>query len=255
MSGVMLGALTGSQLLLLAAGAAVGGTIFGIAGFAFGVIASLFLHHAFAAPDVIFIVVAGALVLNLGLLPRFRRDIDLRRAAPYLVGATAGLPLGLWLLLQLDPSTVRALIALLLIGYCLYALRQQSREPLRLPGRGGLAADTTIGFVGGMVGGVSGLGPMVPGIWFGLRGMSKQQQRALTQPFGLWVQGLMVAWFLATGTVSEPALHGVAFAAPLMLLAAWGGLRVFDALATATFQRVVIACALVGAGFLLVSQF
>lgn len=250
----MLGVLSAHQLALLGAGALLGGAIFGVAGFAFGIIASLFLHHGFSAPDVVFIVVCGALVLNLGLLPRFWRDIDFRKARPYLLSATAGLPVGLWLLQILDATLIRGFIGALLIGYCLFALRQQSRSPLRLRGGRSLAADGAIGFIGGVVGGVSGLGPMVPGIWYGLRGLSKQEQRALTQPFGIWVQGLMVVWFLTTSTVSPAALQAVGIAAPLMLVAAWLGLRVFDSLSTALFQRTVILFALVGASFLLVRQ-
>lgn len=250
----MLGALSGQQMLLLGAAASIGGAVFGIAGFAFGIIASLFLHHGFAAADVIFIVVAGALVLNLGLLPRFWSEIDLRKAVPYLAGATVGLPVGLALLVWMDPRLTRIFVAAVVIGYCLFALRQQSRDPLRYSPRRGQATDTAIGVAGGVVGGISGLGPMVPGIWYGLRGMTKTEQRALTQPFGLYVQGIMVAWLFATGTVSATAVQGVAFATPLMLLAAALGLRVFDGLSTARFQRIVIGAALVGAVFLLVRQ-
>lgn len=250
----MLGALTLQQLALLGAGAFIGGAIFGVAGFAFGIIASLFLHHGFAAADVIFIIVSGALVLNLGLLPRFWRDIDVRAATPYLIGATFGLPAGVALLQTLDARVTRTIIALLVLGYCAFALRQQSREPLRFSARTGRAADTAIGMAGGVVGGVSGLGPMLPGIWFGLRGLSKTETRALTQPVGLWMQGLMVAWFLVSGTVSTAAVHGVLFAAPVMLAAAWLGLSVFDRLSSARFHRIIVVLAMIGATFLLVRQ-
>jgi len=250
----MLLQLSAHQMLLLGAAACMGGAIFGIAGFAFGVIASLFLHHGFATADVIFIVVTGALVLNLGLLPRFWSEIDLRRSLPFLAGATRGLPIGLALLSWLEPRVIRAFVGVLVIGYCAFALRQQSRDPLRFSAGGGRAADVSIGLAGGVVGGVSGLGPLLPGIWYGLRGLSKVEQRALAQPFGLYVQGLMVTWFLATGTVSDRAVQSVAMAAPMMLAAAWLGLRVFDGLSTARFQRLVILVAIVGAAFLLVRQ-
>lgn len=247
-------ALSVYQLVLLLAAACIGGAIFGIAGFAFGIIASLFLHHGFPATDVVFIVVAGALVLNLGLLPRFWSDIDLRKAAPYLVGATVGLPIGLLLLRWIDPRLIRIFVGVLVIGYCLFALRQHSREPLRYSPRRGHAADGAVGMAGGVVGGISGLGPMLPGIWYGLRGMTKIEQRALTQPFGIYVQGLMVIWLFATGVVSEAAIEGVAVATPVMLGTAVLGLRLFDGLSTRRFQRIVIAAALLGAVFLLASQ-
>ena len=246
--------LTVHQLVLLAAGAAIGGAIFGMVGFAYGVIMSVFIHHALAAPDVVFIVVGGALVLNIGLLPRFWRELRWSAAAPYLAGATLGLPVGLWLLQQLDPRTIRALVACLIIAYGLFALRQQSRQPFRFSAGHGRAVDGSIGFTGGVIGGVSGLGPLVPGVWFGLRGMSKMEQRSLAQPFGLYVQGFMVAWLLASSTVSRHAIEGLAVATPVMLAAAYLGLRGFDRLSTALFQRSVVILAIVGAAVLLARQ-
>jgi uncharacterized protein len=246
--------LTALQLALLCAGAALGGAIFGVIGFAYGVVISVFIHHAFAAPDVVFIVVAGALVLNLGLLPRFFREIRWREAMPYIVGATLGLPVGLRLLADLDARTIRAFVAALIIAYGLFALRQQSRAPLRFTGRHGRAVDAAIGFAGGVIGGVSGLGPLVPGVWFGLRGLTKIEQRALAQPFGLYVQSFMVAWLLASGAVSRDAIEGLVIATPVMLVAAYLGLRVFDRLSTSVFQRSVVALAIVGAIVLLARQ-
>jgi uncharacterized membrane protein YfcA len=172
--------LTPEQLATICAGAAMGGAIYGVMGFAYGVVISLFIHHAFAAPDVVFIIVGGSLIMNLALLPRFWRDIRWRGAVPYLLGAAPGLPLGLWLLANLDPQTIRIFVGVLIIAYGLYALRQQSRDPLRFTVAGGRAMDGLVGFAGGVIGGVSGLGPIVPGVWFGLRGMSKIEQRSLS---------------------------------------------------------------------------
>jgi len=242
------------QLALLAAGAAAGGAIFGMIGFAYGIVISVFIHHGFAAADVVFIVVAGALVLNLGVLPKFAKEIRWKAALPYLVGATLGMPLGLWLLATLDARTVRLFVGTLVVGYGLFALRQQSREPFRIAGAYGKAVDTAIGFVGGVIGGVSGLGPLVPGVWYGLRGLDKMEQRALTTPYGLWVQGLMAVWLFSSGWVSRQAIEGLAVATPVMLLASWLGLKAFDHISTRAFQRIVVILAIVGAAVLVVRQ-
>jgi len=246
--------LTVFQMVLLAAGAAAGGAIFGVIGFAYGIVISVFIHHGFAAADVVFIVVAGALVLNVGMLPKFLPEIRWRAALPYLVGATFGLPLGLWLLSTLDARTIRIFVGVLVAAYGLFALRQQSREPLRIAGVHGKALDIAIGFAGGVIGGVSGLGPLVPGVWFGLRGFNKVEQRALTTPFGLWVQGIMVTWLLAGGFVSRAAIEGLAVATPIMLVAAYLGLNMFDRLSTSTFQRAVVLLAIAGAVLLVLRQ-
>jgi len=246
--------LSVQQLLLLCAGAAIGGAIFGMIGFAYGILISVFIHHAFAAPDVVFIVVSGALVLNLGLLPRFWREIDWRAALPFIIGAALGLPVGFFLLRHLDPRTIRMFVAILIILYGVFALRQQSRQPFRFTGAHGHAVDGGIGFTGGVIGGISGLGPLVPGVWFGLRGMNKLQQRSLAQPFGLFIQGTMVAWLLASSTISRQAIEGLAIATPVMLASAYLGLRAFDKLSTAAFQRGVVILAIIGAMFLLARQ-
>jgi uncharacterized membrane protein YfcA len=208
---------------------------------------SVFIHHGFAATDVVFIVVGGALILNIGMLPTFAREIRWLAALPFLVGATLGLPLGLWLLATIEQRAVRIFVGGLVVAYGLFALRQQSREPFRIAGAHGKALDTGVGFVGGVIGGVSGLGPLVPGVWFGLRGFGKVEQRALTTPYGLWVQGLMVAWLLAGGLVSRQAIEGLAVATPVMLTASYLGLKLFDRLSTKAFQRSVVILAIVGA--------
>jgi uncharacterized membrane protein YfcA len=246
--------LSALQLVLLAAGAAAGGAIFGMIGFAYGIVISVFIHHGFSAPDVVFIVVAGALVLNLGVLPKFAKEIRWRAALPYLVGATLGMPLGLWLLATLDARTIRLFVGVIVVAYGLFALRQQSRAPFRIGGAYGHAVDTAIGFAGGVIGGVSGLGPLVPGVWYGLRGLTKIEQRALTTPYGLWVQGLMAAWLLASGWVSREAIEGLALATPVMLLASSLGLKAFDRISTSAFQRIVVILAIVGAMTLIVRQ-
>lgn len=246
--------LTAMQLALVCTGAAVGGAIFGVIGFAYGVLISLFIHHAFAAPDVVFIVVGGAFLLNLFYLPRFWREIRWRGAVPYMVGATLGLPVSLWLLTQLDARAIRAFVAIVIIAYGLFALRQQSRAPFRFTGAHGNAVDGGVGFAGGLIGGISGLGPLVPGVWFGLRGMDKVQQRSLAQPFGLYIQGFMVVWLLASSAVSRSALEGLAIATPIMLGTAWLGLKVFDRLSTTVFQRSVVVLAIGGAIVLLARQ-
>ena len=246
--------LTAEQLALVCAGAAMGGAIYGAMGFAYGVVVALFVHHVFAAPDVVFIIVGGSLILNLALLPRFWREIRWRRAAIYLLGAAPGLPLGLWLLASVDPQAIRGFVGALIIAYGLYALRQQSREPLRFTAGRGSAMDAFVGFAGGVVGGVSGLGPIVPGVWFGLRGMSKVEQRSLIQAFALVFFGAMAVILLATGAVGRQGLEGLAVATPFMLGAAFLGLRGFERLSGSVFQRAVISLAILGAAVLLVRQ-
>ena len=74
--------MTTTQLILLVLAAFTGGAAFGLTGFAYGVVASLFLHHAFQPGDVVFLLVGGGLLLNVSFLPKFWSEVDLRGSLP-----------------------------------------------------------------------------------------------------------------------------------------------------------------------------
>jgi uncharacterized membrane protein YfcA len=232
----------------------VGGLVFGVTGFAFGVVGSVMLHHTLPPAEVLVIIVVGGFVLNLSSLPRYRHLVDLRRAAPFMAGATLGIPAGITLLGLLQPATLRSIAALLILVYCGVALLWQSRRALRLQGRAAWAADAAIGTVGGVAGGVAGLGPLVPGVWYGLRGWSRDEQRGLAQAFGVYVQGLLLAALLVREGDHAAAWSRMPLLLPGMLLGAWVGARIFDRLPVKTFQRAVIVLCAFGAVSLLVRQ-
>ncbi|PNG58827.1 Sulfite exporter TauE/SafE [Variovorax sp. WDL1] len=250
----MANSMTLIQCTALALAAFAGGLAFGVSGFAYGVVASLFLHHAFAPREVVFLVVGGGTLLNLAFLPRFWKQVNLPGAVPYIVGATFGLPIGLVLLTLLQPVWVRGFTSALILAYCFVALSRQGRAPLRLAPVNGHIADVGIGLGGGIVGGVAGLGPLLPSVWYGLRGLNKLQARGLTQPFGLFVQGAMLIWFLASGAMEPRSVLHLATAAPLTFLGAWMGARLFDSVSTAAFQRIILGLSMLGAAALLLRQ-
>ncbi|MGE0801113.1 MAG: TSUP family transporter [Lautropia sp.] len=245
--------LTAYQLAALLAAATLGGTLFGMTGFAYGVVTSLFLHHVFPPADVVLIVVSGGTVLNLLALPRFAREVRLRLAGPFLLGAALGLPLGLYVLASMPIRAVRLAVGVLIIVYCALALRQRHQASVQLSPAAAPKVDALVGFVGGVVGGVSGLGPLIPGVWYGLRGFTKLQQRGLALAYGLFMQGGMTLWMLRGGSASAAAYTGVALAVPLLVLASWLGMRAFNRFSAQTFQLAVVCICLVG-GVVLVGR-
>lgn len=246
--------MTVEQILLLGIATLAGGFAFGVTGFAYGVVSSMILHHGLAPPDVVFIAVSGGTVLNLVMLPRFWREIDLRKAAPYLLGATFGMPLGIAILQRMHAPTLRLFTCAVVIAYCLFALLRHGGKPLAFSPAAGRAADTGIGFVGGIIGGVAGLGPLLPSVWYGLRGMSKTESRGLTQPFGLYVQGVMTAWFLMSPSIAPPPLGAIGMGIPVLLVGAWLGLRLFDRISVDAFRLTIVWLSLGGALALMVRE-
>ena len=221
-----------SQLVFLGLSAFFGGLIFGVLGFAYGVIASLFLHHAYSPSEVVFLVVAGALTLNLFLLPRLWREISWRQSIPYVLGGLGGIPFGFLLLVYLPGPVIKMAVAGLIVAYCSFAWWMQSANRPDLPAYAhSKPASFSVGLAGGIVGGVSGLGPLIPSLWFGLLRLNKHSQRGLSQPFGILIQSVMTALLLGSGRVSAEALMSLLIALPLLGLSVYLGFRVFQAMA------------------------
>ena len=243
------------QLVFLGLSALFGGLIFGVLGFAYGVIASLFLHHAYSPSEVVFLVVAGALTLNLFLLPKLWQEIDWRRSTPYVVGGLGGIPFGFLLLNHLPGPVIKMVIAGLILTYCGFAWWMQSASRWSLPVFAySRPASFCVGLAGGMVGGVSGLGPLIPSLWFGLLRLDKHSQRGLSQPFGIVIQSVMTALLLGSGRVTEEAYMSLFIALPLLGLSVYLGFRVFQSMAVERFRQAVVIAAMAGASVLFVRQ-
>lgn len=248
--------LSQTQLVFLGLSALLGGLIFGVLGFAYGVIASLFLHHAYTPSEVVFLVVAGALALNLLLLPKLWRQITWRQSIPYLLGGLAGIPFGFLLLNQLPGPVIKMAVAGLILVYCGFAWWMQSSSRLTLPPYAhSKPVAFLVGLAGGVVGGVSGLGPLIPSLWFGLLRLDKNAQRGLSQPFGILVQSAMTVLLVGSGRVTAEAVLSLVIALPLLGLAVYLGFRVFQAMAVERFRQAVVVAAMLGASVLFMRQF
>jgi uncharacterized membrane protein YfcA len=248
--------LSQTQLVFLGLSALLGGLIFGVLGFAYGVIASLFLHHAYNPSEVVFLVVAGALALNLLLLPKLWRQITWRQSLPYLSGGLAGIPFGLLLLNQLPGPVIKMGVAGLILVYCGFAWWMQSSSRITLPPYAySSPVAFLVGLAGGVVGGVSGLGPLIPSLWFGLLRLDKNAQRGLSQPFGILVQSAMIVLLVGSGRVTTGAVLSLVIALPILGLAVYSGFRVFQAMAVERFRQAVVVAAMLGASVLFMRQF
>jgi len=165
------------DLLLFVAGTFAAALVTGVAGFAFGIVASAAWLH-FLPPAVAYgLIVQGVSVWKL------RRSIQFPRLLPFLVGGAIGAPIGVELLHEVSPGAVRLSVGIVLIIFSLYSLMRPQFAPLRA----GKAADGSIGIVNGIIGGATGLAGIVVTIWCTLRGWPRDEQRTTFQPVGVRV--------------------------------------------------------------------
>ena len=83
-----------AELIVYLIAAFIGALVAGLAGFAFGLIASAIWLHVITPAQSAPLIAAFAIVIQGGTLWKLRHAIDIQRLMPFLVGAVFGIPLG-----------------------------------------------------------------------------------------------------------------------------------------------------------------
>lgn len=214
-----------------------GAFVAGLSGFAFGLVAaSLWLYVLTPLQSASLIIGFGLLVQGYSVW-KLRAAIDWRRLWPFMVGAVAGVPAGVSLLTWADPNSVRIAVGAILIAYSLYAFfRPQLKVATAVPA----AADLAVGFVNGLLGGLTGLAGIVVTIWCNLRGLPKELQRATFQPVAVVVFAMAAILLGARGSVTLETAKLFVLGLPFLFAGTWLGLKLFGRIDEAAFRKIVL---------------
>jgi uncharacterized protein len=223
-----------------------------IAGFAFSAICGAILFHMIDDPlrvvQIMMICSVGGQALMVWSL---RRDVLWSTLLIFVIGAGAGLPLGVYIVLHAKPVVYIHIVGGLLV---LYAVLMIFRRPVVLRRQSALL-DALAGFLGGITGGAAAFPGAFVTIWCSFKGWSKERQRGVYQPFILIVQIVAIAVMVAFGRASAEHhkfdFSGV-FYLPAMLLGSSLGFACFKWLNDRQFALAVNILLIVsGASFLI----
>ena len=226
-----------------------GAFVAGLSGFAFGLVAaSLWLYVLTPLQSASLIVGFGLLVQGYSVW-KLRAAVDWRRLWPFMIGAVAGVPVGVSFLTWADPKSVRIAVGVILIAYSLYALfRPQLKIATVVPP----AADMAVGFVNGLLGGLTGLAGIIITIWCNLRGLPKDVQRATFQPVAVVVFVMAALMLGARGSLTVETAKLFALGLPFLFAGTWLGLKLFGRIDEGTFRKIVLALLFVSGAALLI---
>src|SRR3979409_594606 len=166
--------MDGWILALFALAAFAGGFVSGFSGFAMGLVVSgVWLHIITPIQTAALIAGYGLLTQGYGIL-KLRQALNWQAIWPLSLGPTIGIPIGVLLLTYINPVYLRLGVGVLLVLYAVYSLARPAFKPMKI----GAASDLGIGFVNGLVGGLTGLGGGVstPSSHWG--GRARRQRRA-----------------------------------------------------------------------------
>jgi uncharacterized protein len=111
--------------------------------------------------------------------------------------------------------------------------------PSRVP------ADVGIGFLNGLLGGLTGLNGIIVTIWCQLRGWPKEVQRTVSQPVNLAAIVMSAVSLSLAGAVTAETAKLYILGLPVLLVGLWSGFKLYGKLDEAAFRKVILLLLLV----------
>lgn len=230
-------------------GAAAGGFVNGLAGFGTALFALGFWVQVMPPEQAVAMALAMSVLSGIQGVVLVRSAIEPSRLMGFLLPALLGLPLGVMLLSVLQPTVLKLMIALLLIlygGYFSFSRVLPQLQQVRP------VWDATVGFLGGLLGGLAGLSGVLPTMWCALRPWPKLAQRAVLQPFNVVILSVGMVLLAVRGAYTPEVLYSLLLAVPATMLSAQLGISLFKRLADHQFKRLLIGLMFVsGVGLLI----
>jgi uncharacterized membrane protein YfcA len=239
-------ALSGELALFLTA-TFISALVAGLSGFAFGLVAASIWLYVLTPLQTTTLIVAFGLIVQGYSVWKLRHALDWRNLWPFLLGAVFGVPAGVAILGYARPDRVRTSIGIVLIAYAAYTL---FRPPLKLLAAGGKIADAGVGFLNGVLAGITGLAGILVINWCGLRGWPKDQQRAVFQPVAVGIFAMTALWIGFQGALTAETIRLFLFGLPVLLAGTWIGLKLYGYLDEARFRQVIVVCVLISGAVL-----
>ena len=216
--------------------ALLGGFASGLAGFAMGFIVSGFWLHVITPAQ------TAALIAGYGLWTqgygvwKLRRTLSWRTVAPFLIGGAIGIPLGTVLLGYVDAVYLRLGVGGLLVIYSVYGLA----KPSFTPRKSGALTDGCVGFLNGILGGLTGLPGFIITVWCQMRGWNKDEQRAVFQPVILTAMIMIAISLGVSGAITTETLRLYVLGLPVVLIGLGLGFKCYGKLDDTTFRKLVL---------------
>jgi uncharacterized protein len=175
--------------------------------------------------------------------------IHVRSAGWLVISTLFGIPLGLWLLTAVAETVVKAILAVIIIGFALYCLVSRSQYQLKNDRLAWL-----FGFAAGVLGGAYGMNgpPLV--IYGSLRHWSAEHFRATLQGYFLPASLLGMCGYWLAGLWVAAVTHYYLWSLPLALAAIFLGRAINQRLRGRSFLRYIhVGLLLIGVVLLLQS--
>jgi hypothetical protein len=212
----------------------------GVAGFAFNLVAAGFFYRWMSPQEAAPLLVVASLFVQTFTVGAVRHAIRWTRLRPYVIGGALGTPIGVTVLIHADARLLVAAVGAILIGYSSYMLSRIAMRRAPPVIEAGPLADGGIGFGAGVLNGVGGFSGPLPVLWTDLKGLRKDEARAVFQPFVLVMQALAAIALAVTGFFDRETGLRLLVALPAIALGTWLGVRAYKMIPAEPFRVILL---------------
>jgi hypothetical protein len=228
--------LSPESLTLFLIASFVGGLTSGLAGFAMGLVVSgVWLHVISPVQTVALIAGYGVLTQAYGTWV-LRHALSWRSVAPFVITGAIGIPLGTLLLTYVNPAYMRIGVGVLLLVYSIYGLARPHVRPVEA----GLPTDLGIGFLNGLLGGLTGLSGVIITVWCQIRIQAKDVQRTIFQPVNFAAMTMNVVSLSVAGAITGATVRLYLLGLLPVFAGLWIGLKLYGKLNDLAFRKVIL---------------
>ena len=210
--------------------------ISGLSGFGFGLVAMavlpLLLGIKLASAFATFCGLAIFAILTIPL----RKHIAWKALIPLLVGTVAGVPVGVYGLVNLPEGVLLKILAAFILSYVLFAVFVQNKFQFRMDRRWGYLA----GLAGGMISGALSAGGPPIILYCNSLGLDKRGFKATVQVYFVLMILYKIPLFYASGLLTPELWRTLLYYSPLVAAGTTGGFLLFHKLSDVWFRRVVL---------------
>lgn len=226
-----------TEIILLLTGAFLAGIVTGLTGFGTALTAMAFWLYAVSPVLAVPLVALCSLASHSFTVRKIWPQMDFRSARPFVLGALAGIPGGVWLLTKISPDVFKLAIGAVLIVYPAFMLAAKNPPSVAGASR---PVDVVIGVISGFCGGFAGLSGILLVLWSQLCRWSKQKARSILQLINMTILAIAVVVYAVRGLVTSELLMLAVICAPATLCGSWIGLRLYERIDQESFTRVVL---------------
>ncbi len=231
-----------AQILIVFAGALVGGLVNGLTGF--GTALTVLGIWLYAIPPTVAatLVILCSTISQLQTLPMIWRSIRWEYVLAFVVPGLFGVPIGTYLLPHIDPRLFKIGIGVFLVAYTSYVLMRRAQMMIAW---GGSGADCVVGLAGGILGGIAGLSGVLPAVWTDVRGWSKEHRRGVLQIFNIAILSLALVSHAVSGLLTREVAVAAIAALPGTIVGVRLGGIIYRRIADRNYSRVIMVLLLI----------